>query len=460
NLVPIFKSTLYPGDRNTLNFISCIGVLCKPAQCHNDPPGSYICHHSSVGNFCISLFSSFMDQLVPMYIFFSPCLPPSLKIKLKEVIETPSEIVLILERVTGGELFDRIMEKGTYSEKDAVHVMKQILEAVSYLHANGVVHRDLKPENILFANLSPNAPLKIGDFGLAKILDKGQVMNTVCGTAGYCAPEVIQGASYGPEVDMWSLGVILYILLCGFEPFFDPRGDPYIFTHVLKCDYEFTSPWWDDISQSAKDLIGKLIVLDPKERLTIQEVLQHPWITGKETGTTFLRGTLQRLQEFNGRFKMKVTAARAGMGDITPSMVPCHGGHPFALAPPLCLWTHPFCLGPSHHHKMASNGILDWNLALGLEEMPLAAFFPSSAMCPDAGAPGPPPDYHPNFWKRGLSETPKRNRLPAQRPVHPARSLTVAQVERTLSHRVRPVAPTPRFRPVTCRQFAIVPQLL
>ncbi|XP_044311838.1 calcium/calmodulin-dependent protein kinase type IV-like [Varanus komodoensis] len=226
-------------------------------------------------------------------------------IKLKEVIETPSEIVLILERVTGGELFDRIMEKGTYSEKDAVHVMKQILEAVSYLHANGVVHRDLKPENILFANLSPNAPLKIGDFGLAKILDKGQVMNTVCGTAGYCAPEVIQGASYGPEVDMWSLGVILYILLCGFEPFFDPRGDPYIFTHVLKCDYEFTSPWWDDISQSAKDLIGKLIVLDPKERLTIQEVLQHPWITGKETGTTFLRGTLQRLQEFNGRFKMK-----------------------------------------------------------------------------------------------------------------------------------------------------------
>uniref|UniRef100_A0A8C0TYW8 Protein kinase domain-containing protein n=1 Tax=Cyanistes caeruleus TaxID=156563 RepID=A0A8C0TYW8_CYACU len=107
-------------------------------------------------------------------------------IKLKEIFETPSEIALVLELVTGGELFDRIVERGFYSERDAAHVVKQILEAVSYLHQNGVVHRDLKPENLLYADLSPDAPLKIGDFGLSKIVDEQDTMKTVCGTPGYC----------------------------------------------------------------------------------------------------------------------------------------------------------------------------------------------------------------------------------------------------------------------------------
>ncbi|XP_077389962.1 calcium/calmodulin-dependent protein kinase type IV isoform X2 [Festucalex cinctus] len=175
-------------------------------------------------------------------------------IQLKEIFETDTDIALILELVTGGELFDRIVERGYYSERDAAHVIKQILEAVAYLHENGVVHRDLKPENLLYADLSLDAPLKIADFGLSKIIGDQVTMKTVCGTPGYCAPEILRGNAYGPQVDMWSVGVILYILLCGFEPFFDARGDQYMYTRILNCDYEFVSPWWDDVSDNAKDL--------------------------------------------------------------------------------------------------------------------------------------------------------------------------------------------------------------
>ncbi|POI31908.1 hypothetical protein CIB84_004341, partial [Bambusicola thoracicus] len=123
-----------------------------------------------------------------------------------------------------------------------------------YLHANGIVHRDLKPENLLYATPAPDAPLKIADFGLSKIMEDQMTMKTVCGTPGYCAPEILRGCAYGPEVDMWSLGIITYILLCGFEPFYDERGDQYMYKRTLNCEYDFLSPWWDDVSLNAKDL--------------------------------------------------------------------------------------------------------------------------------------------------------------------------------------------------------------
>ncbi|XP_006639996.1 calcium/calmodulin-dependent protein kinase type IV isoform X1 [Lepisosteus oculatus] len=226
-------------------------------------------------------------------------------IRLKDIFETESEIALVLELVTGGELFDRIVERGYYSERDAAHVIKQILEAVAYLHENGVVHRDLKPENLLYADLSLDAPLKIADFGLSKIVDEQVTMKTVCGTPGYCAPEILRGNAYGPEVDMWSVGVILYILLCGFEPFFDPRGDQYMYSRILNCDYEFVSPWWDEVSLNAKDLVSKLIVLDPHKRLTVQQALQHPWVLGKAARFSHMDSTQRKLQEFNARRKLK-----------------------------------------------------------------------------------------------------------------------------------------------------------
>ncbi|XP_066551991.1 calcium/calmodulin-dependent protein kinase type IV [Amia ocellicauda] len=226
-------------------------------------------------------------------------------IRLKDIFETEVEIALILELVTGGELFDRIVERGYYSERDAAHVIKQILEAVAYLHENGVVHRDLKPENLLYADLSLDAPLKIADFGLSKIVDEQVTMKTVCGTPGYCAPEILRGNAYGPEVDMWSVGVILYILLCGFEPFFDPRGDQYMYSRILNCDYEFVSPWWDEVSLNAKDLVSKLIVQDAQKRLSVQQALQHPWVLGKAARFSHMDTTQRKLQEFNARRKLK-----------------------------------------------------------------------------------------------------------------------------------------------------------
>uniref|UniRef100_A0A6I8MY27 Calcium/calmodulin-dependent protein kinase type IV n=1 Tax=Ornithorhynchus anatinus TaxID=9258 RepID=A0A6I8MY27_ORNAN len=244
-------------------------------------------------------------------------------IKLKEIFETPSEIALILELVTGGELFDRIVERGFYSELDAAHVVKQILEAVAYLHANGVVHRDLKPENLLYADLSPDAPLKIGDFGLSKIVDEQGTMKTICGTPGYCAPEILHGGPYGPEVDMWSVGVITYILLCGFEPFFDARGDQYMYSRILNCDYEFISPWWDEVSLNAKDLVQKLIVLDPQKRLTVHQALEHPWVTGKAAKFAHMDSTQKKLQEFNARRKLKAAMKAV----VASSRLGNHGHH-------------------------------------------------------------------------------------------------------------------------------------
>ncbi|XP_003504254.1 calcium/calmodulin-dependent protein kinase type IV isoform X1 [Cricetulus griseus] len=241
-------------------------------------------------------------------------------IKLKEIFETPIEISLVLELVTGGELFDRIVEKGYYSERDAADAVKQILEAVAYLHENGIVHRDLKPENLLYATPAPDAPLKIADFGLSKIVEHQVLMKTVCGTPGYCAPEILRGCAYGPEVDMWSVGIITYILLCGFEPFYDERGDQFMFRRILNCEYYFISPWWDEVSLNAKDLVRKLIVLDPKKRLTTFQALQHPWVPGRAANFVHMDTAQKKLQEFNARRKLKaavkavVASSRLGGG--------------------------------------------------------------------------------------------------------------------------------------------------
>ncbi|EPY73703.1 Calcium/calmodulin-dependent protein kinase type 1B-like protein [Camelus ferus] len=179
-------------------------------------------------------------------------------VALEDVHESPSHLYLAMELVTGGELFDRIMERGSYTEKDASHLVGQVLGAVSYLHSLGIVHRDLKPENLLYATPFEDSKIMVSDFGLSKI-QAGNMLGTACGTPGYVAPELLEQKPYGKAVDVWALGVISYILLCGYPPFYD-ESDPELFSQILRASYEFDSPFWDDISESAfdKDILGSV----------------------------------------------------------------------------------------------------------------------------------------------------------------------------------------------------------
>merc|ERR1712079_842231 len=202
-------------------------------------------------------------------------------VKLLEAYESRSCVYLVMELVTGGELFDRIVEKGSYSEKDAADLIKQVLSAVAYMHSEGVVHRDLKPENLLYHSSDEDSKIMISDFGLSKMEDSG-IMATACGTPGYVAPEVLAQKPYGKEVDVWSIGVISYILLCGYPPFYD-ENDANLFAQILKGEFEFDSPYWDDISEEAKDFIRSLMCVNVEHRLTCHTALEHCWITGKQS---------------------------------------------------------------------------------------------------------------------------------------------------------------------------------
>jgi len=196
-------------------------------------------------------------------------------IGLEEVFDEPDNIYLVLELVTGGELFDQIVSRGTYSERDAASVIRQILEAVEYMHTNGIAHRDLKPENLLCGGVNGDS-IKVTDFGLSKDYANA-TLRTSCGTPDYVAPEVLKGQPYDNSVDIWSIGVITYILLCGFPPFYG-SNDQQIFEKILKAEYDFPSPDWDGISQEAKDFIQAILVLDFNRRPTAADCLEAPWI--------------------------------------------------------------------------------------------------------------------------------------------------------------------------------------
>ncbi|XP_057700987.1 calcium/calmodulin-dependent protein kinase type 1D-like [Corythoichthys intestinalis] len=198
---------------------------------------------------------------------------------LEDFYESRTHYYLVMQLVSGGELFDRILDKGVFTEKDASMVIKQVLEAVGYLHENSIVHRDLKPENLLYYSADENAKIMVSDFGLSKTLEHG-VMSTACGTPGYVAPEVLAQKPYSKTVDCWSIGVITYILLCGYPPFFE-ENETRLFSKIMRADYAFHSPFWDDISESAIDFIRNMMEKDPQKRFTTEQALRHPWISGE-----------------------------------------------------------------------------------------------------------------------------------------------------------------------------------
>jgi len=205
-------------------------------------------------------------------------------IALKELFDTPDKLYLIMELVTGGELFDKIVEKGSYTESEAGQLVRKIVSAVDYLHNLGIVHRDLKPENLLLKRADNDLEIAIADFGLSKIVGQQMMMQTACGTPSYVAPEVLNASGYGKEVDMWSIGVITYILLCGFPPFY---GDtvPEIFEQIMEANFDYPEEYWGSVSKEAKDFINKLLVVDSDKRMSAVDSLRHPWLAGGSHGT-------------------------------------------------------------------------------------------------------------------------------------------------------------------------------
>ena len=208
-------------------------------------------------------------------------------VKIYECFETSDNLYIILELVSGGDLFDRIVSVQKFSETEALHIFKQIYAAVSYIHNLNIIHRDLKPENILLSN-KYGLTVKLSDFGLSRVVSSVNQAKTMCGTMQYLAPEVIeQKSSYGSSVDIWSLGVNLYILLCGYPPFDDSEDCRVpMLIQMTTSSYTFPDDPWRNISKEAKDLINRMLTPDFRRRITTKEIGQHPWVLGQGVSST------------------------------------------------------------------------------------------------------------------------------------------------------------------------------
>eukprot|EP01018_Ginkgo_biloba_P032690 Gb_38618 [translate_table: standard] len=231
-------------------------------------------------------------------------------VSLKATYEDENAVHLVMELCEGGELFDRIVARGHYTERAAAVVTKTIVEVVELCHKQGVMHRDLKPENFLFANKKENAPLKAIDFGLSVFFKPGERFNEIVGSPYYMAPEVLK-RNYGPEVDVWSAGVILYILLCGVPPFW-AETEQGVAQAIIRSVIDFKRDPWPKISEQAKSLVKQMLEPDPKRRPTAQQVLEHTWLqNAKKAPNVSLGETVRaRLKQFSVMNKFKKRALR------------------------------------------------------------------------------------------------------------------------------------------------------
>ncbi|XP_036427722.1 serine/threonine-protein kinase H1 [Colossoma macropomum] len=213
-------------------------------------------------------------------------------IRLAEVFETSHRVYLVLELATGGELLERVVARGSFTETDATRALIMVSSGLRYIHALGIIHRDLKPENLLYYHPGQDSRLIITDFGLAcwgsksRTLGRGDwALRTLCGTPEYLAPEMVGRRPYGSAVDMWALGVISYILLSGSMPF-DQRSRPRLFKAILRGSYSFHGEPWSSVSNQAKDFIERLLSLNPEQRMTAEQALKHPWLVTMAAGSS------------------------------------------------------------------------------------------------------------------------------------------------------------------------------
>ncbi|XP_053107659.1 calcium/calmodulin-dependent protein kinase type II subunit delta isoform X6 [Hemicordylus capensis] len=228
-------------------------------------------------------------------------------VRLHDSISEEGFHYLVFDLVTGGELFEDIVAREYYSEADASHCIQQILESVNHCHLNGIVHRDLKPENLLLASKLKGAAVKLADFGLAiEVQGEQQAWFGFAGTPGYLSPEVLRKDPYGKPVDMWACGVILYILLVGYPPFWD-EDQHRLYQQIKAGAYDFPSPEWDTVTPEAKDLINKMLTINPAKRINASEALKHPWICQRSTVASMMhrQETVDCLKKFNARRKLK-----------------------------------------------------------------------------------------------------------------------------------------------------------
>ncbi|XP_051792374.1 calcium/calmodulin-dependent protein kinase type II delta chain isoform X23 [Erpetoichthys calabaricus] len=228
-------------------------------------------------------------------------------VRLHDSISEEGFHYLVFDLVTGGELFEDIVAREYYSEADASHCIQQILEAVLHCHQMGVVHRDLKPENLLLASKCKNAAVKLADFGLAiEVQGDQQAWFGFAGTPGYLSPEVLRKEAYGKPVDIWACGVILYILLVGYPPFWD-EDQHKLYQQIKAGAYDFPSPEWDTVTPEAKNLINQMLTINPAKRITAQEALKHPWVCQRSTVASMMhrQETVECLKKFNARRKLK-----------------------------------------------------------------------------------------------------------------------------------------------------------
>ncbi|XP_076389389.1 calcium/calmodulin-dependent protein kinase II isoform X12 [Megachile rotundata] len=228
-------------------------------------------------------------------------------VRLHDSIQEENYHYLVFDLVTGGELFEDIVAREFYSEADASHCIQQILESVHHCHHNGVVHRDLKPENLLLASKAKGAAVKLADFGLAiEVQGEQQAWFGFAGTPGYLSPEVLKKEPYGKPVDIWACGVILYILLVGYPPFWD-EDQHRLYAQIKAGSYDYPSPEWDTVTPEAKNLINQMLTVNPSKRITASEALKHPWICQRERVASVVhrQETVDCLKKFNARRKLK-----------------------------------------------------------------------------------------------------------------------------------------------------------
>ncbi|XP_059373640.1 calcium/calmodulin-dependent protein kinase type II subunit gamma isoform X23 [Carassius carassius] len=228
-------------------------------------------------------------------------------VRLHDSISEEGFHYLVFDLVTGGELFEDIVAREFYSEADASHCINQILESVSHIHQHDIVHRDLKPENLLLASKMKGAAVKLADFGLAiEVQGDQQAWFGFAGTPGYLSPEVLRKDPYGKPVDIWACGVILYILLVGYPPFWD-EDQHKLYQQIKAGAYDFPSPEWDTVTAEAKNLINQMLTINPAKRITADQALKHPWVCQRSTVASMIhrQETVECLRKFNARRKLK-----------------------------------------------------------------------------------------------------------------------------------------------------------